>query len=339
MNSPIPDRLAALRGAMLQHDVNAVLVPSADPHLSEYLPAHWQARVWLSGFDGSAGTLVVTPESALLWTDSRYFSQAQQQLAGNDIELMKLVVPHAAEHLHWLRRHLRAGNVLSVSGDSIALDTQRQLQEQLAAQGASLRIDLDLPGLVWADRPPLPRSPVLAHDPAYVTTSRAQKLARVRQAVADAGATDHLLSSLDDIAWLLNLRGSDVECNPVFLAHLLLNTTGAATLFVDRDKLDPALIDALLADGVAVAAYAQVNAALQALTGKTRLLLDSGHVASAVAAGIPAGVRVIETANPSTLFKAIKTPGELDHVRQVMRRDGAALVRAFRQLEDRLAAG
>ena len=320
---------------MLQHGVDAVLVPSADPHLSEYLPAHWQARVWLSGFDGSAGTLVVTADTARLWTDSRYFAQAQQQLEGTGVELMKLAVPHAAEHVAWLQRQLGPDEVLAVAGDSVSLDTHRRLQHELRAK---VRINLDLPGQVWTDRPPLPRSPVVAHDPAYVTTPRAQKLARVREAMAGAGATAHLLSSLDDIAWLLNLRGSDVECNPVFLAHLLL-TTHAATLFVDRDKLDAALAMALAVDGVTLAAYADVGPALSAMSGTETLLLDGAHVASAVAAAIPSAVRVIEAANPSTLFKAIKTPGELDHIRQVMRRDGVALVCAFRQLEDRIAAG
>ena len=334
MTLPIPDRLAALRGTMLQHGVHAVLVPSADPHLSEYLPAHWQARLWLSGFDGSAGTLVVTADAALLWTDSRYFAQAQQQLQGTGVQLMKLAVPHAAEHVAWLQQHLGPATVLAVAGDSVSLDTHRRLRSELRAE---VRIDLDLPGQIWSDRPPLPRAPVVAHDPAYVTTSRAQKLARVREAMADAGATAHLLSSLDDIAWLLNLRGSDVECNPVFLAHLLL-TTDAATLFVDRDKLDAALTMALAVDGVALAAYADVGSALGAMAGNETLLLDGAHVASAVAAAIPSAVRVIEAANPSTLFKAIKTPGELDRIRQVMRRDGVALVRAFRQLEDRIAA-
>jgi Xaa-Pro aminopeptidase len=335
MTSTIPERLAALRGAMARHAVDAVLVPSADPHLSEYLPEHWQARVWLSGFDGSAGTLVVTTDAALLWTDSRYFAQAQRQLQDTSVELMKLVVPHAAEHVAWLQRNLGPDTVLAVAGDSVSLDTHRQLRRELRAK---VRIDLDLPGEVWTERPPLPRSPVIAHDPAYVTTSRAQKLARVREAMADAGATAHLLSSLDDIAWLLNLRGSDVECNPVFLAHLLL-TGDAATLFVERAKLDAELAAELTADGVTLAAYADLAAALGMLAEDDTLLLDGAHVASAVAAAIPAGMRMLDAANPSTLFKAVKTAGELDRIRQVMRCDGAALVRAFRQLEDRLAAG
>lgn len=339
MNSPVPSRLAALRAAMRQHGVAAVLVPSADPHLSEYLPAHWSAREWLSGFTGSAGTLVVSQEHAGLWTDSRYFSQAEQQLAGTGVTLMKLRVPHTPEHLEWLQQHLREGDTLAVAGDSVALTTQREIERRLAASGARVRTDLDLPGMVWADRPALPQAPVVAHDLAYATVSRAEKFGRLRKAMQKLGASHHLLSSLDDIAWLTNLRGSDVECNPVFLAHLLVQADGRATLFVHRAKLSDALVAALAADGIGIADYASITSVLHELGAADRLLLDSGRVVSAVAAAIAPAVARIEAANPSTAFKAIKNAAELDHIREVMRRDGAALVRGFRRLEQRLAAG
>ncbi|WP_027484336.1 aminopeptidase P family protein [Rhodanobacter sp. OR87] len=339
MNNPVPARLAALRAAMQQHGVAAVLVPSADPHLSEYLPAHWAAREWLSGFTGSAGTLIVSREQAGLWTDSRYFSQAEQQLAGSGIGLMKLRVPHTPEHLEWLQQHLHEGDVLAVAGDSVAATTQRQIERRLADSGATVRTDLDLPGAIWADRPALPQAPVVEHDPVYACILRADKLARLRKAMHKLGASHHLLSSLDDIAWLTNLRGSDVECNPVFLAHLLVQADHRATLFVGRAKLSDALVAKLAADGIGIADYASITSTLQELDAADRLLLDSGRVVSAIAAAIPSGVSRIEAANPSTAFKAVKSVAELDHIRDVMRRDGAALVRAFRRLEQRLAAG
>lgn len=339
MNNLIPARLAALRAAMKQHDVAAVLVPSADPHLSEYLPARWSAREWLSGFTGSAGTLVVGREHAGLWTDSRYFSQAGQQLAGSGIELMKLRVPHTPEHLEWLQQHLGDGDVLAVAGDSVAIDTCQDIERHLAASGAVLRTDLDLPGAIWTDRPALPLAPVFAHDPAFATTERADKLKRVRQAMRKLGASHHLLSSLDDIAWLTNLRGSDVECNPVFLAHLLMQPGDRATLFVNRGKLDDALVAALAADGIGIADYESTSSSLAELGAGDTLLLDGHRVVRAIAAAIAPQVTLIDAANPSTALKAIKTPAELDHIREVMRRDGAALVRGFRRLEQRLAAG
>ncbi|MEO7050391.1 MAG: aminopeptidase P family protein [Rhodanobacter sp.] len=339
MNNLIPARLAALRAAMKEQDVAAVLVPSADPHLSEYLPAHWSAREWLSGFTGSAGTLVVGREQAGLWTDSRYFSQAEQQLAGSGIDLMKLRVPYTPEHLEWLQQNLSSGDVLAVAGDSVAVGSCTDIERYLTKAGAILRSDLDLVGEIWTDRPPLPLASVFAHDAAFATTQRADKLRRVRQAMRKLGASHHLLSSLDDIAWLTNLRGSDVECNPVFLAHLLLQPGDRATLFVNRGKLDDALVASLATDGIGTADYESISSSLAELRAGDRLLLDGRRVVRAIATAIPSQVALIDAANPSTALKAIKTPAELDHIREVMRRDGAALVRGFRRLEQRLAAG
>jgi len=324
---------------MQSHGVAAVLVPTADPHLSEYLPEHWQARAWLCGFNGSAATLIVGREQAGLWTDSRYFSQAEQQLAGSGVALMRLRVPQAPEHLDWLRQQLRAGDVLAVAGDSVALATHRQIERMLGGIGARLRSDIDLPGEVWPGRPAMPRSPVYEHAPAYACVTRREKFLRLREAVAALGATHHLLSSLDDIAWLTNLRGSDVSCNPVFLCHLLLEPEGRARLFVERGKLADRLVAQLGADGIVIADYADVTAALRRLGGADALLLDAGKVVAAIAAAIPPTVRLVEAANPSTAFKAVKSAAELAHIREVMRHDGAALVRSFRRLEQLLAAG
>ncbi|GLQ89624.1 aminopeptidase P family protein [Dyella flagellata] len=339
MSNPIPARIAALREAMAKHGIAACVVPTADPHLSEYLPKHWQARTWLSGFDGSAGTLVVTAKTAGLWTDSRYFSQAEQQLAGSGIALMKQRPGQAAEHLTWLQHHLHQGDVVAVAGDSVSVATQRQMERLLGAAGARVRVDLDLPGMSWRDRPALPHAPVFEHPLSHAGTTRAEKFEKLRNAMRKQHATHHLVCSLDDVAWLTNLRGSDVECNPVFLAHLLVPSSGAATLFVDRDKLKDKLVAALHADGIRVANYATLADALGELKAGDSLLFDPGHVVSDVLGAIAADVKRIEGANPSTAFKAVKSEHELTHIREVMRRDGAALVRAFRRLEERLAAG
>ena len=318
--------------------VAACIVPSADPHLSEYLPGHWQARRWLSGFDGSAGTLVVTGDFAGLWTDSRYFEQAEQQLAGSGVTLMRLRVPHAAEHLDWLLEHLHEGDSVAVAGDSLSLAAARGLHARLDATGARLRTDLDLPGAAWNDRPPLPRQPVTAQDPAWSDGSRAQRLVALRQAMSAAKASHHLLSSLDDIAWITGLRGSDVEYNPVFLAHLLVDA-GEATLFVDPAKLDVKLVAALNADGICVRDYGEVAATLAGLPADARVMLDPARVVVDVAGALPEGVARIERANPSTALKAIKSAAELEHIRATMREDGAALVQGMREIERRLRAG
>ena len=339
METTTPSKLVALRQAMQQHGIAACLIPSADPHLSEYLPAHWEARAWVSGFTGSAGTLIVTPDHAGLWTDSRYFAQAAQQLAGSGIELMKQRVAHAPEHIEWLLQHLKPGQVLAAAGDSVSLATARNLERRLQAIDARLRTDLDLPGQIWPNRPALPTAPVTEHPPRFATQPRSDKLARLRTAMRKLGATHHLVSSLDDIAWLTNLRGSDVECNPVFLAHLLVQVEGPATLFVGRGKLTDVLVQSLATDGVRIADYATITDALSELGANDRLLLDSGRVVVAVASAISPKVPLIEAANPTTLFKARKTEAELDHIRDAMRRDGAALARAFRRLEERVNAG
>jgi Xaa-Pro aminopeptidase len=339
MSTSIPARIAALREAMAKHSIAACIVPTADPHLSEYLPAHWQARKWLSGFDGSAGTLVVTATEAGVWTDSRYFSQAEQQLAGSGVALMKQRVSHAPEHLTWLQQQLHQGDVIAVAGDSVSVATQRQIERQLGAVGIKLRVDIDLPGMIWNDRPALPKAPVVEHPAAYASTPRAEKLEKLRNALRKQHATHHLVSSLDDIAWLTNLRGSDVECNPVFLAHLLVETEGQATLFVDRTKLSDNLVAELANDSVRVANYATIVDALSELNANHTLLFDPGRVVSAILKTVGENAKTLEGANPSTAFKANKSKDELAHIREVMRRDGAALVRAFRRLEERLTAG
>ena len=228
-------RLAALRQAMKQHGYDAWIVPSADPHMSEYMPEHWHGRKWVSGFTGSVGTLVVTATTAGVWVDSRYWEQAAAQLAGTGIELQKL--GKVRSHVDMLADTLHEGAVVGVAPDMLSRTAQRQLQQALAPKGVQLKAETDLLDGFWSDRPPMPTAPVVVHPAAFVSETTAQKLARVRAAVQEKGATHHLISSLDDIAWLTNLRGSDVEYNPVFLAHLLVGPD-SATLFVNDTRLN-----------------------------------------------------------------------------------------------------
>ena len=335
--STIPERIAALRDVMQQRGIAACIVPTADPHLSEYLPEHWTAREWLSGFTGSAGTLVVTPQFAGLWTDSRYFSQAERQLAGSGIELVKLVVPHTAEHVAWLCERLRKGDTVACAADMLSLAAEREWGKRFAACGATL-IEDDVPGAIWNDRPPLPHAPVYEHPLEYAIHSRAEKLADVRVAMEQAGATHHIVSALDEIAWVLNLRGSDVEYNPVFLSHLLIDA-GGATLFVEATKLDTNLQALLADDGIRIESYPAMNDALAKLPPDTNLLIAPAQISAALAHAIPAHVTLIEKAGPITAAKARKSDQEMEHVREAMRRDGVALVRGARWLEQLLHDG
>ena len=335
MNASSP--LVALRAAMHAQHAAACLVPTADPHLSEYLPSRWKAREWLSGFTGSAGTLVVTPDFAGLWTDSRYFEQAERELAGTGVTLMRQRVPHAPEHLAWLAGALPRGARVAVAPDMLSLAAERQLREALAPCGAELLLR-DLPATFWDARPPLPDAAIRAHDPHFACATRGQRLATLRERMAERGATHHLLSSLDDIAWLTLLRGADIEYNPVFLAHVLVDAQ-RATLFVPAGKLDGVLAGALAEDGFAIAGYEAIGEALAALPPGSRLLLDPARVAVATLHGLPATVDRLEAANPTTAAKARKSDCELAHWREAMARDGAALVRAFRQIDERVRSG
>lgn len=337
MNSPVPARLAALRAVMLERGVAACIVPTADPHLSEYLPAHWQTREWLSGFTGSAGTLVVASDFAGLWTDSRYFSQAERQLEGSGIALMKLNVPHTPEHLRWLQEHLHTGDRVACSADMLSRSGEGWLCRYLERSDARY-VEADLPALIWCDRPPLPHAAVYEHPLEFAIRTRAEKLESVRAAMREAGATHHMISALDEIAWATNLRGSDIDYNPVFLSHLLIDMQHAV-LFVDTRKIDAKLQARLNEDGVKFAAYTAINDALSGLPPDARLLYDADRVCAAVAHAFPKHVVGLGQENPISALKARKNAAELAHVREAMRRDGVALVRGACWLEKMLARG
>jgi Xaa-Pro aminopeptidase len=331
-------RIAALRQAMRRLGLDACLVPSSDPHLSEYLPKHWQGRRWLSGFTGSVATLVVTADFAGLWVDSRYWVQAEAQLAGSGIELMKLAVQGQPGHVDWLAANMPSGSRVGVDGRVLGLAAWRGLTQALTPAGVSLDIMTDALGEIWTDRPPLPDAPVYEHLPPYATESRVQRLARVREAMAARKADVHLLCTVDDIAWVFNLRGADVEYNPVFLAHALIGKDHA-TLFVGEGKVSDALRARLAEDGVDVAPYEQAAEALGSIEPDQTLLIDPARVTCGVFHLMDPAVPRIEAINPSTFFKSRKTDAELAHVREAMANDGAALCEFFAWFESAMAAG
>ncbi|HEK1769017.1 TPA: aminopeptidase P family protein [Pseudomonas putida] len=330
----IPARLARVREVMAREGVDALLVPSADPHLSEYLPGHWQGRQWLSGFQGSVGTLVVAAEFAGLWVDSRYWEQAEKELAGSGIELMKLL-PGQPGALDWLGEQVASGGAVAVDGAVMALASSRQLAERLSARNVRLLTDRDLLGEVWGDRPALPGNPVYQHLLPHATVSRAQKLGELRQALDSKGADWHFIATLDDIAWLFNLRGSDVSYNPVFVSFALIGRD-QATLFVGQDKINTHLRQVLAADGIQVRDYAEVGQALASLVGGTRLLVDPARVTQGLLDKLDERVVLVEGINPTTLSKSRKGEADLVHIRQVMEQDGAALCEFFAWFEANL---
>lgn len=329
-------RIQDAQAALARHQLAAVLVPSADPHLSEYLPERWQGRQWLSGFTGSMGTLVVTRHKAAVFADSRYWEQAEAQLAGSGIELVKIATGGSTAHVDWLARECQPGDTVGVDGDVLGVGAAQQLRSVLHPAGVQLRTDVDLLQELWPDRPGLPAAPVYEHVAPHATLPRSAKLAQVREAMARHGATHHLISTVDDVAWLLNLRGADVDYNPVFLAHVLLAPAGA-TLFIAEGKLSPALAATLQADGVAVAPYDQAAAALAAVPADARLLLDPRRTTLGMRERLACAV--VEAINPSTLAKSRKTEAEAAHIRQAMAEDGAAMCAFYARFEAALARG
>ncbi|MDV2859333.1 aminopeptidase P family protein [Psychrobacter sp. CAM01] len=333
----IHDRIASLRERMAAKDLTAIIVPSADPHLSEYLPEYWQARLWLSGFTGSVGTLVVTADFAGLWTDSRYWVHAAAQLEGTGISLEKLA-PAQPNHIDWLATHLAEGDSVAVDGNVLSIAEQDKLLDAFDANDITLITERDVLTEVWTDRPALPSAKLYQHDAQFVAQSATDKLAAVRSGMQEAGATHHLLSSLDDIAWLTNLRGSDVDYNPVFLAHMLISAD-SATLFVDNSKVSSDIAKALEDSGITLADYDAVQDALSALTPEDLLLLDPNKVAVGTLSKMADDVGFIEQIAPSTLLKSVKSDADIEHVREAMRQDGAALCEFFATFEQCLANG
>ncbi|WP_409263628.1 aminopeptidase P family protein [Pseudomonas putida] len=334
LEQSVPQRLVHVRQAMAAGGIDALLVPSADPHLSEYLPGYWQGRQWLSGFHGSVGTLVVTLGFAGLWVDSRYWEQAAQELKGSGIELMKLL-PGKPGALEWLGENVEPNGRVAVDGAVMALASARQLAERLKARGAQLVTDMDLLGQVWDGRPALPGNPVYQHLPPHATVSRAEKLAQLRQGIQAKGADWHFIATLDDIAWLFNLRGSDVSYNPVFLAFALINQQ-QAILFVGQDKVDEHLRHVLEVDGIEVRDYSEAGKALGTVPAGARLLVDPARVTCGLLDNLAAEVILVEGLNPTTLSKSCKGDDDLVHIRQVMEQDGAALCEFFAWFEANL---
>ncbi len=327
----VAERLAQTRALMSREQIDAYLVPSADPHLSEYLPGYWQGRQWLSGFHGSVGTLVITQDFAGVWADSRYWEQATKELAGSGIELVKLL-PGQQGPLEWLAEQAEAESVVAVDGAVLAVASSRSLASKLYARGARLRTDMDLLTELWQDRPALPANPVFEHLPPHATLERSEKLAQVRQTMVERGADWHFIATLDDIAWLFNLRGTDVPYNPVFISFALIGPQ-SVTLFVASDKVGDDVRLSLVRDGINMLEYTQIGAALREVPRDARLLVDPARVTCGLLDYLDSEVTLVEGLNPSTLFKSRKTEADTRHIRQVMEQDGAALCEFFAWLD------
>ena len=337
MNSTINNRIAALRAHIAQEQIQAFIIPSTDPHLSEYVAPHWQSREWISGFTGSAGTVVVTAKDAGLWTDSRYFLQAARQLEGTCITLYKEMLPETPNIPEFLSAHLQEGDCVGIDGKMFSAEEVEHLQKELKKSGIRIKSIADPMQLLWTDRPAMPLAPAFVYDTKYAGMSFTEKLPAVRQAMEAAGADSLLLSALDEIAWLLNIRGNDVHCNPVVVSYLLIEKD-KVNYFVQPQKVTPELAEYFSANGISVHPYEEIGDYLNSFNAHS-ILMNPAKTNYAIYSAIRPGCLIINGASPVALLKAIRNKQEIAGIHAAMQRDGVALVKFLKWLDEAVPAG
>lgn len=337
MNSTINNRIAALRAHIAQEQIQAFIIPSTDPHLSEYVAPHWQSREWISGFTGSAGTVVVTAKDAGLWTDSRYFLQAARQLEGTCITLYKEMLPETPNIPEFLSAHLQEGDCVGIDGKMFSAEEVEHLQKELKKSGIRIKSIADPMQLLWTDRPAMPLAPAFVYDTKYAGMSFTEKLPAVRQAMEAAGADSLLLSALDEIAWLLNIRGNDVHCNPVVVSYLLIEKD-KVNYFVQPQKVTPELTEYFNVNGISVHPYEEIGDYLNSFNAHS-ILMNPAKTNYAIYSAIRPGCLIINGASPVALLKAIRNKQEIAGIHAAMQRDGVALVKFLKWLDEAVPAG
>lgn len=335
----IAARLAALREEMRREHLSAFIFPSSDPHNSEYVPSRWEGRKWISGFDGSAGTAVVTLHSAALWTDSRYFLAAEEQLAGTEFQLMRERVDGTPSIAEWIATEIEGAESSEIGVDGMCMTYAEcsDLKTDLKHNGGiTVRTNLDILDRIWTDRPSVPLNPVSIQPIEYAGESCHDKLGRIRSSLLRRGACGMLMTQLDDIAWTLNLRGTDVHCTPVFVAWLIV-AEEVAVLYIKDEKLSPEVIEYLNAEGVAVDDYDNIIDALNSYDGYT-LLIDPATT-NYTLSQLRGNFNLVSAPSPVPEMKAIKNEVECNGFRNAMQRDGVAMVKFLKWLEEAVPKG
>lgn len=335
MNALSPaNKLENLRTIMKKYQQDAFIAMSADPHMSEYLPDYWKIRQWLTGFTGSVGTIVVTQNFAGLWVDGRYWVQAEQQLENTGYVLQKQTPDPASTHLSWLSQHLAKDAKICVNGNTISTQQYSALSALAREHNFFIQTDFDLIDEIWTERPALPLQPIWQMADDFNAQTRLEKIIAIRDKLIQKKATGHFISALDDIAWILNCRGSDVEYNPVFLAHLYIDHS-RTVLFIDDAKLSTEMQRRFALDNIEILPY---NVSIEFLVElkQQNILIDPAKTSIAHTQAIEHHNHLILEINPSTLFKSQKHPSEIQHVRNAMIKDGVALCHFFQWLDTAL---
>lgn len=328
----INERISKLRGLMKERGIDAYIIPTADPHQSEYIADHYKTRVWISGFTGSAGTVLVTHDEAILWTDGRYFIQAEKELTGSEIKLYKIGVPGFPTYTEYLKDNLKDGATVGFDGKIFPQSSFKDLERALKEKNIKYVDEYDLVGEIWTDRPEVPRSKAFIHDIKYTGKSAKEKIDEVREEMKKKGADYFLLGSLDDIAWLYNIRARDVECNPVLISYALISQ-GEAWLFVDGEKIDENVRAHLEENGVQIDDYDRVIDHVRDMEKGKKVFLNSARINRWLYKGIPSECEIIEGTNITTELKAKKNSVELENMKNAHIKDGVALVKFFHWLD------
>lgn len=326
-------KLEALRSSMRLHRIDAIIIPSSDPHQSEYVAAHWKDREYISGFTGSAGLCVVSQDEALLWTDSRYFLQAEMELEGSGFRLQKLTNQFAPEHIEWIKSKFPNGATVAIDAFDFSVNQFRMLNKELEKVNIFLETSLDLMSEVWIDRPSLSKAPISIQDITFAGAGILDKISEVKKKMLEVGSDHYLVTALDDIAWLLNIRGQDVAFNPVVVSFVCVNLK-ETHFFVDTEKIDSSVESHLRAAGIIIHGYDEISAFLNSLAEDDTLLLDANECNVKLQKAI--NCRIQEKESLIKHLKCIKNNTELESIRAAMVKDGVALANAFYWLEQTL---
>ena len=338
MKTNIPERIAALREAMKQHKIDAYIIPTSDPHMSEYPADCWKYREWISGFTGSAGTVIITADKAGLWTDSRYFLQASTQLEGTGIELFKMMLPETPTIPEFLTHELKEGQTVGLNGETYSLADARSLEKALAEKEIKLNTNASLIDPIWKERPASPEAPMFEMPIELSGKSTEDKLLDINKMLHKAGADCTILSALDEVAWTFNIRGTDVAYNPVVISYAFVSEK-ESVLFVNPKKIPAEIAEHLKKEGVTLAAYGMLATFLSRLPERTRVFIDSKRTNVAIYNALPKSSILIEGISPANHLKSIKNEAEIKGFRNAVLKDGIAMTKFYFWLEKMLKAG
>ncbi len=330
----VTDRLFSLRGQMAIMGIDAFIIPNTDPHMSEYLAEHWQFREWVSGFTGSAGTLIITKDIAGLWTDSRYFIQAEQQLQGSGIQLFKMKIPHYPCYIEWLKNNLQDNAKVGFDGKLFSVSLAKMIKSSLSDKNIKVESNQNFIKPLWKNRPSIPTNNIFIHDIKFAGKSRVEKISQVRNIMIEKNVSCHLLSTLDDIAWLFNIRGNDVKYNQVVISYALI-TLDNAYLFIHKE-LNDNIKCVFENDKITILPYKSVTNNIKKYCKKQTILLDPSKTNNCIFSSIPSSCKIIEDINITTILKAKKNTTEVANIKKVMIRDGVALTKFFYWLENNI---